>query len=330
MYFYCDVCFVFVQVSTLQAIRTNCFSSQLLFPSCVCLSPGIDTKTHLSLFKSKGLEHGLKAGLQVQVQVHIQAEIQVGRSVKSKSEQFINEEWFLQCLWSIQFRGKFSCGLDTKGISIICRLTRVGWSKFGLSSACQPRIPFDGKYVYWAYPSRMASLAGAVNDQWDSPMLGSFRLKGIWKSICSRIWNLLSKVAVSSVCIEAKGKREGERALWSVHWPGHCTPVSASDSTRLHRGGRVFERMRNNTTELPAAAAFPQALFLYCCGQTSQATNMTWHCLKNSSNNHLFICFALLISSDLVYILDSGLRRVGRNFGEEELQILTYIWKFES
>ena len=92
MYFYCDVCFVFVQVSTVQAIRTNCFSSQLLFPSCVCLSPGIDTKTHLSLFKSKGLEHGLKAGLQVQVQVHIQAEIQVGRSVKSKSEQFINEE----------------------------------------------------------------------------------------------------------------------------------------------------------------------------------------------------------------------------------------------
>ena len=153
MYFYCDVCFVFVQVSTLQAIRTNCFSLQLLFPSCVCLSPGIDTKTHLSLFKSKGLEHGLKAGLQVQVQVHIQAEIQVGRSVKSKSEQFINEEWFLQCLWHIQFQGKFSCCLDTKGISILCRLTRVGWSKFGLSSACQPRIPFDGKYVYWAYPS---------------------------------------------------------------------------------------------------------------------------------------------------------------------------------
>ena len=176
----------------------------------------------------------------------------------------------------------------------------------------------------------MASLAGAVNDQWDSPMLGSSWLKGIWKSICSRIWNLLSKVAASSVCIEAKGKREGERALWSVHWPGHCTPVSASDSTRLHRGGRVFERMRNNTPLLPAAAAFPQALFLYCCGQTNQATNMTWHSLKNSSNNHLFICFALLISSGLVYILDSGLRRVGRNFGEEELQILTYIWKFDS
>ena len=109
------------------------------------------------------------------------------------------------------FGEKFWCCLDTKGISMFCRLTRFGWSKFGLSSACQPRIPFDGKYVYWAYPSRMASLAGAVNDQWDSPMLGSFRLKGIWKSICSRIWNLLSKVAVSSVCIEAKGKREGER-----------------------------------------------------------------------------------------------------------------------
>ena len=130
--------------------------------------------------------------------------------------------------------------------------------------------------------------------------------------------------------LKPKARERGRGALGSVHWPGHCTPVSASDSTRLHRGGRVFERMRNNTTELPAAAAFPQALFLYCCGQTNQATNMTWHSLKNSSNNHLFICFALLISSDLVYILDSGLRRVGRNFGEEELQILTYIWKFES
>ena len=58
----------------------------------------------------------------------------------------------------------------------------------------------------------------------------------------------------------------------------------------------------------------------------------TWHDIawRNSSNNNLFICFAKLISSDLVYILDSGLRRVWRNFGEEELQILTYIWKFDS
>ena len=70
MYFYCDVCSVFVQVSTLQAIRTNCFSLQLLFPSCVCLCPGIDTKAHLSLFKSKGLEHGLKAGLPTSTSAH--------------------------------------------------------------------------------------------------------------------------------------------------------------------------------------------------------------------------------------------------------------------
>ena len=109
------------------------------------------------------------------------------KSTLWQSELFNDEEWLLQllqCLWNIQI-----CRKNWLGVPFGAIWQRLGalTSRFGLPSHPNQsfQIPFDGKYVHWAYSSRMASLAGAVNDQWESPMLGSSQFN---PGICMCIW----------------------------------------------------------------------------------------------------------------------------------------------
>ena len=190
----------------------------------------------------------------------------------------------------MQFCGKVLLSFGHKGDSkFLYHLT----SGFDLSShpnqSFQPQIPFDGKYVHWAYWSRMASLARLVNDHWEYPVLGSSQLKGICmcisKCIWSCIWNLLSKVA-AGVCVKAKGRRVrggagGQCGAFSGRvivrrWlaPRQQRPRDFSGACAITSPGRPY-------LLLPPASTFP--LLLSNPALLRSTNKLRWHGLKNFS-----------------------------------------------